>query len=73
MFELEVGDGRMFSSEKLVLSYQSVRCHITEKYNVMKSSCHFFNHLAMPTQFSDSMLPVSVLRGTNLYSLTSSV
>jgi hypothetical protein len=40
----------------------------------MKSSCHFFfNHLGMPTQFSNSNFPVSVildsvLRGTNLYS-----
>jgi hypothetical protein len=36
----------------------------------MKTSCHFiFNHLWMPTQFSDSNSPVSVLHGTNQYSL----
>jgi hypothetical protein len=39
----------------------------------MKSSCHFrFDHLGMPTQFSNSNSPVSVvlgsvLLGTNLY------
>jgi hypothetical protein len=36
----------------------------------MKSSCHFFDHLGMPTKFSDSNSPVSILHGTNLYSLT---
>jgi hypothetical protein len=35
----------------------------------MKSSCHFFQHIGMPTQFSDSNSPVSLLHGTNLYSL----
>jgi hypothetical protein len=40
----------------------------------MKSSCHFFfNHLGTPTQFSDSNSPVSVLHGTNLYSVISSI
>jgi hypothetical protein len=39
----------------------------------MKSSCHFFIHLGMPTQFFDSNSPVCVLHGTNLYSLISSV
>jgi hypothetical protein len=35
----------------------------------MKSSCRFFfNHLGMPMQLSGSNSPVSVLRGTNLYS-----
>jgi hypothetical protein len=37
----------------------------------MKSSHHFFSHLGMPTQFSDSKSPVSVLHGTNLYSSSS--
>jgi hypothetical protein len=39
----------------------------------MKSSCYFFNRLGIPTQFSDSNSPISVLHGTNLYSLTSSI
>jgi hypothetical protein len=35
----------------------------------MKSSCHiFFNHLGIPTQFSNYNSPVSVLHGINLYS-----
>jgi hypothetical protein len=40
----------------------------------MKFSCHFFyNHLGIPNQFSNSNSPVSVLHGTNLYSLISSI
>jgi hypothetical protein len=40
----------------------------------MKSSCHFFfDHLGMPTKISDCGSPVSVLHGTNLYSLISSI
>jgi hypothetical protein len=40
----------------------------------MKSSCHFFfNHLGMPTQFSDFNSPVFALHSTNLYSLISSI
>jgi hypothetical protein len=42
-------------------------------FESIKSSCHFFNDLGMPTQFSDSNFPVSVLHGTNLYSLISSI
>lgn len=35
----------------------------------MKSSSHFFyDHLGMPTQFTNSLSPVSVLHGINLWS-----
>jgi hypothetical protein len=37
------------------------------------SSSQFFNYLGMPMQLSDSNFPVSVLHGTNLYSLISSI
>jgi hypothetical protein len=39
----------------------------------MKSSCHFFNHHGMPIKFSDSNSSVSVLHGTNMYSLISTI
>jgi hypothetical protein len=39
----------------------------------IKSSCHFFTHLEMPVKFPDSNSSVSVLHGTNLYSLISSM
>jgi hypothetical protein len=62
------------SRSPLVVAWYHISTQELSLKITTKSSCHFiFNYLGMPTQFSDSNCSVSVLHGTNLYSLMSSV
>jgi hypothetical protein len=57
------------SQSPLVVSWQRISTQKLSLQISMKSSCNFFfNDLGMPTQFSNSNSPFSVLHGPNLYS-----